>query len=73
MDMLILHHWESPMAAELRQLRDSMLINPSPTGAIRMTPARREGLDALQREYDAFRESTIKTLALINSQRLASK
>ena len=36
---------------------------------IRMTDAMREGLDALQREYSAFVESSFKTLALITDQR----
>ena len=39
----------------------------------RMSAAMREGLDALQREYDAFREASFKTLALISDRRIASK
>jgi hypothetical protein len=31
-----------------------------------MTEAMREGLDALQREYDAFVESSFKTLAFVS-------
>ena len=42
-------------------------------GKIRMTPAMREGLDALQREYDAFREASFQTLALISDRRIDSK
>jgi hypothetical protein len=38
-----------------------------------MTAAMREGLEALQREYEAFRESSLKTLALIAEQRTGSK
>ena len=40
-----------------------------PDGKVRMTDAMREGLDALQREYSAFVESSFKTLALITDQR----
>jgi hypothetical protein len=36
---------------------------------VRMTPAMKEGLDALQREYDAFRKSSLQTLTLINDCR----
>jgi hypothetical protein len=35
---------------------------------VRMTPAMREGLDALQREYSAFVESSFQTLALISDR-----
>jgi hypothetical protein len=40
---------------------------------IRMTAAMKEGLEALQREYDAFRESSFQTLALISNMRIAPK
>jgi hypothetical protein len=46
-----------------------------PAGAdrkIRMTDAMREGLDALEREYAAFVESSYETLSLINDQRRRS-
>jgi len=36
---------------------------------IRMTDAMREGLDALEREYAAFVESSFETLSLINDHR----
>jgi hypothetical protein len=36
---------------------------------IRMTDAMREGLDALEREYTAFVESSFDTLSLITEQR----
>jgi hypothetical protein len=36
---------------------------------IRMTDAMREGLDALEREYAAFVESSFETLSLINERR----
>ena len=39
---------------------------------IRMTDAMREGLDALEREYAAFVESSFETLSLINNQRRRS-
>ena len=42
------------------------------TGAerkIRMTDAMREGLDALEREYTAFVESSFETLSLITDRR----
>jgi hypothetical protein len=39
---------------------------------IRMTDAMREGLDALEREYAAFVESSFETLSLINEQRRRS-
>ena len=39
---------------------------------IRMTDAMREGLDALEREYAAFVESSFETLSLINDQRRRS-
>jgi hypothetical protein len=39
---------------------------------IRMTAAMREGLDALEREYAAFVESSFETLSLINDQRRRS-
>jgi hypothetical protein len=37
-----------------------------------MTDAMREGLDALEREYAAFVESSFETLSLINDQRRRS-
>jgi hypothetical protein len=39
---------------------------------VRMTDAMREGLDALEREYAAFVESSFETLSLINDQRRRS-
>ena len=36
---------------------------------IRMTDAMREGLDALEREYAAFVESSFETLSLITEKR----
>jgi hypothetical protein len=39
---------------------------------IQMTDAMREGLDALEREYAAFVESSFETLSLINDQRRRS-
>lgn len=36
---------------------------------VRMTDAMREGLDALEREYAAFVESSFQTLSLITDQR----
>jgi hypothetical protein len=39
---------------------------------IHMTDAMREGLDALEREYAAFVESSFETLSLINDQRRRS-
>jgi hypothetical protein len=39
---------------------------------IRMTEAMREGLDALEREYAAFVESSFETLSMINDQRRRS-
>jgi hypothetical protein len=36
---------------------------------IRMTDAMREGLDALEREYAAFVESSFETLSLISERR----
>jgi hypothetical protein len=42
---------------------------PDTPDKVRMTEAMREGLDALQREYMAFVESSFKTLALITDQR----
>jgi hypothetical protein len=36
---------------------------------IRMTDAMREGLDALEREYAAFVESSFETLSLITERR----
>jgi hypothetical protein len=39
---------------------------------IRMTEAMRDGLDALEREYAAFVESSFETLSLINEQRRRS-
>jgi hypothetical protein len=39
---------------------------------VRMTDAMREGLDALEREYAAFVESSYETLSLINDQRRRS-
>ena len=41
---------------------------PGKVKQVRMTEAMREGLDALQREYSAFVESSFQTLALINDQ-----
>jgi hypothetical protein len=45
----------------------------SGAGKIRMTAAMKEGLEALQREYEAFRESSFQTLALITDARIARK
>jgi hypothetical protein len=42
---------------------------PGVAGTVRMTDAMREGLDALQREYTAFVETSFRTLALITNQR----
>ena len=39
----------------------------------RMTDAMREGLDALQREYDAFVESSFQTLAFISDHQTPAK
>jgi hypothetical protein len=39
------------------------------TGAISKIAALREGLDALQREYQAFVESSFRTLAVIAEKR----
>jgi hypothetical protein len=39
---------------------------------IRMTETMRDGLDALEREYAAFVESSFETLSLINDQRRRS-
>jgi hypothetical protein len=39
----------------------------------RMTDAMREGLDALQREYDAFVESSFQTLAFISDHQTPGK
>jgi hypothetical protein len=36
---------------------------------VRMTDAMREGLDALEREYAAFVESSFETLSLITDRR----
>lgn len=36
---------------------------------VRMTDAMREGLDALEREYAAFVESSFQTLSLITDRR----
>jgi hypothetical protein len=36
---------------------------------LRMTDAMREGLDALEREYTAFVESSFETLSLITDRR----
>lgn len=41
---------------------------PNEVKQVRMTEAMREGLDALQREYSSFVESSFQTLALINDQ-----
>jgi len=38
-------------------------------GKVLMTPAMREGLDALQREYNAFVESSFQTIAFITDQK----
>jgi len=38
-------------------------------GKVRMTDAMREGLDALEREYAAFVESSFQTLSLITDRR----
>jgi hypothetical protein len=49
--------------------------NDQPASAdrkIRMTDTMREGLDALEREYAAFVESSFETLSLINDQRRRS-
>ena len=43
-------------------------LRPVPA-KVQMTDAMRDGLDALQREYAAFVESSFKTLALISDQR----
>jgi hypothetical protein len=42
---------------------------PGTADKVRMTEAMREGLDALQREYSAFVETSFETLALITDQR----
>ena len=44
-----------------------------PASPIRMTAAMKEGLDALQREYEAFVESSFRTLAVITDLRTAAK
>jgi len=45
--------------------RDEQQTEPK----IRMTDAMREGLDALEREYAAFVESSFDTLSLITERR----
>jgi len=42
---------------------------PAAAQRIRMTPAMREGLDSLEREYTAFVESWHKAMALITKER----
>ena len=42
---------------------------PATASKVRMTQAMREGLDALQREYAAFVESSRQTLALVHNRR----
>jgi hypothetical protein len=49
--------------------RDDQQPAAGSDGKIRMTAAMREGLDALEREYAAFVESSFETLSLINDQR----
>ena len=46
---------------------------PEETGKIRMTAAMRDGLDALQREYDAFVESSFQTLAFLSDHQSPAK
>jgi hypothetical protein len=46
---------------------------PPTSGKIRMTEAMKEGLDALQREYEAFVESSIQTLAFMNDLQTRTK
>ena len=50
--------------------RDDQAVNSD--RKVRMTDAMREGLDALEREYAAFVESSFETLSLINDQRRRS-
>jgi hypothetical protein len=52
--------------------RDDQQPAATSDGKIRMTDAMREGLDALEREYAAFVESSFETLSLINDQRRRS-
>jgi len=42
---------------------------PDTAGKVRMTEVMREGLDALQREYAAFVETSHRTPALVNKRR----
>jgi hypothetical protein len=49
--------------------RDDQQPAANSDGKIRMTDAMREGLDALEREYAAFVESSFETLSLINDHR----
>jgi hypothetical protein len=55
------------------QDNDSSATAAKTVGKIRMTPAMKEGLDSLQREYDAFRKSSLHTLSLINDYRVDGK
>jgi len=57
------------MTMTREQTRDDQQPAANSDRKIRMTDAMREGLDALEREYAAFVESSFETLSLINDHR----
>jgi hypothetical protein len=52
---------------------DQNVQSDRPADKVRMTQAMREGLDALQREYEAFVESSFQTLAFMTDLRTRTK